>query len=554
MPGLRTYWHTLRHLRPIQLYGRAYMRLWQPRIDQRPAPAVRPVRGRGWVLPAQRRQSMVGPERFLFLNEPHDLGDHGWDDPAIEKLWRYNLHYFDDLNAAGCEFRQEWHRALLVRWVVENPPPTGTGWEPYPTSLRIVNWIKWSLGGLVLPPACVQSLAVQARWLARRLEIHLLGNHLFANAKALVFAGLYFDGLEADAWLATGCRILAQELPEQVLADGGQFERSPMYHALALEDLLDLCAVSDAYADALPASRHPDVAAWRARVAPMRSWLAAMCHPDGEISHFNDAAIGIAPAPAALEAYGCRLGFPATVPPALGVTRLAQSGYVRVEQSDAVTLMDVGPLGPDYLPGHAHADTLSFECSVLGQRVVVNSGTGQYGAGAERLRQRGTAAHNTVVVDGQDSSEVWSGFRVARRARPTGLAVTVVPPAEVRCAHDGYRRLPGKPVHQRSWLFDGRSIVIEDRVTGGFSSAEARFHLHPSVTIEGSGAQPDPADQVVLRLPAGQRLHLTVTGGRLRAERTTWHPEFGRRLPNVCLAIGFEGTQVRTRIAWEQPA
>ena len=79
---------------------------------------------------------------------------------------------------------------------------------------------------------------------------------------------------------------------------------------------------------------------------------------------------------------------------------------------------DVGEIGPDYRPGHAHADTLCFELSVFGQRLVVNSGTSEYGLGAERLRQRGTAAHSTVQIDGADSSEVWSGFRVARRARP----------------------------------------------------------------------------------------------------------------------------------------
>jgi uncharacterized heparinase superfamily protein len=33
---------------------------------------------------------------------------------------------------------------------------------------------------------------------------------------------------------------LRSELPEQVLADGGNFERSPMYHAIFLEDVLDL--------------------------------------------------------------------------------------------------------------------------------------------------------------------------------------------------------------------------------------------------------------------------------------------------------------------------
>ena len=66
---------------------------------------------------------------------------------------------------------------------------------------------------------------MQARWLARRVEWHLLANHLFVNAKALVFAGLFFEGPEADRWLSTGISILREEIDEQILPDGAQFER-----------------------------------------------------------------------------------------------------------------------------------------------------------------------------------------------------------------------------------------------------------------------------------------------------------------------------------------
>ena len=128
--------------------------------------------------------------------------------------------------------------------------------------------------------------------------------------------------------------------------------------------------------------------------------------------------------------------------------------YLRVADRDMVALLDVGEVGPDYLPGHAHADTLSFEMSVFGQRVVVNSGTSCYGLGAERSRQRGTSAHSTVEVNGMDSSEVWGGFRVGRRARPFDVVVEETGRGvEVACSHDGYRRLPGQPVHRRA---DGR--------------------------------------------------------------------------------------------------
>jgi uncharacterized heparinase superfamily protein len=143
-----------------------------------------------------------------------------------------------------------------------------------------VNWVKWWLGGVAAEAAALHSLAVQARWLRRRLEWHLLGNHLFANAKALVFAGLFFEGDEAQEWLARGLRILERELPEQVLADGGQFERSPMYHALALEDVLDLVNVSRALGagDAPVASL---LSACEQRAPAMLHWLRCMSHPDG---------------------------------------------------------------------------------------------------------------------------------------------------------------------------------------------------------------------------------------------------------------------------------
>src|SRR5205085_8722772 len=141
--------------------------------------------------------------------------------------------------------------SLQQCWIDENPPAVGVGWEPYPTSLRIVNWIKWALAGNRMNDKAIASLAVQVRFLSQNLEQHLLGNHLLANAKALVFAGLFFEGDEAVSWLRTGLRLLAREIPEQVLPDGGHFERSPMYHSAILEDMLDLCNVTQTYPQAL---------------------------------------------------------------------------------------------------------------------------------------------------------------------------------------------------------------------------------------------------------------------------------------------------------------
>src|SRR5204863_10066145 len=129
---------------------------------------------------------------------------------------------------------------LMQRWLTEHPPQLANGWEPYPTSLRIVNWIASALAGNDLSPSVLQSLSVQVRALCAALEFHLGGNHLLANAKALVFAGRFFSGPEAEKWLRTGLDLLDAELREQILDDGGHFELSPMYHAIILEDVLDL--------------------------------------------------------------------------------------------------------------------------------------------------------------------------------------------------------------------------------------------------------------------------------------------------------------------------
>ena len=497
---------------------------------------------------------MFGASRFGFLNAEHDLGSDGWDDPTLDKLWRYNLHYFDDLNAAGAPSRVEWHQAMLARWVRDTRPGVGTGWEPYPTSLRIVNWIKWQLAGNPLPAGVLDSLAAQTRWLAARLEKHLLGNHLFANAKALVFAGSFFDGPEANAWLATGLEILERQIPEQILADGGQFERSPMYHALALEDMLDLRNVVTVYSAAIPLPLKSRVALWWVRIEAMRRWLRAMCHPDGGIGFFNDAAEGIAPALAELEAYARRLGFPENLEPFGSVTDLASSGYIRVERPNVVALLDVGPIGPDYLPAHAHADSLTFELSLFCQRVFVNSGTSCYGDSAERLRQRGTAAHNTVVVNGENSSEVWAGFRVGRRAGPVGLAIQRGEPVVIRCAHAGYGHLAHRLTHTRIWKFAGNSLLLEDRLDGRFETAQARFHLHPSIraTVHRGGA--GTHDVVTLALASGQAASMAIVSGIVRTERATWHPAFGSSHATTCIVVDFTSPVVQVELAWNDAA
>lgn len=488
---------------------------------------------------------MTGYDQFQFLNVERTLSSaEDWNNAEWPKLWVFNAHYFDDLTAANATQRAGWHRTLLTRWVIENPPAKGNGWEPYPTSLRIVNWVKWVLAGNHLDDVVLQSLAVQARMLRSRLEIHLLGNHLWANAKALVFVGVVFEGEESAAWLTKGITILRDELGEQILADGGHFERSPMYHTIILEDLMDLVQLAMGHPVMIDEN---EVIRWRATAARMLRWLRVMSHPDGDIAMFNDAAMGIAPDLKALTSYANVLGIVVDDAPLEAIEALPDSGYVRMQAGPAVLIADVGLIGPNYLPGHAHADTLSFELSLHGQRIMVNGGTSTYETGIARLQQRGTAMHNTVEVDGADSSEVWSSFRVARRARPLDVRWGSVGDAIwLEAGHDGYLRLPGKVIHRRRWALAPDQLRVVDTLGGQFAAAKAYFRFAPGHAAEAdiAGAGNVRWGENTLRWRGSGATSMTIEAG-------TWHPRFGSNKECEVLVAAFTGANLETEFHWD---
>lgn len=534
--------HTVRYLRPIQILSRIKFKLYRPWVDVNISPNIRVVNG-CWSSPIQHKRSLLSLWKFHFLNEEHSIkSSDDWDNPQLSKLWRYNLHYFDDLNSLGANSRVDWHKKLLIKWVHDNPPALGSGWEPYPTSLRIVNWIKWGLSGNELTKECILSLAIQIRWLSKRLEFHILGNHLFANAKALIFAGLYFEGKEANDWYLKGIKIIEKELPEQVLADGGNFELSTMYHAIFLEDLLDIFNLHRTFRKTIPCNIEKVI-------QKMMFWLNAMCHPDGEISLFNDSAIGVTPSISNLYTYAKNLDFILNqqLEPFLD---FPNSGYSRVEVNNMVAFIDRAAIGPDYLPGHAHADTLSFELSIFGQRVIVNSGTSVYGSGLNRQQERSTAAHSTIEIDGQDSSEVWDGFRAARRARINNRFEEQFDGViRLTACHSGYKRLPGKPEHCREWEFGKDNLIINDKIIGkGIHQVKSVLPLHPNVrviSVEGNQAMLSVMEN---------KIEITVEGdGELAVINSNYHPDFGYSLVNSHLVFCSSTRlpiEITTRISW----
>lgn len=537
---------TVRHLRPGQIVNRVIRKITPLPAAGGPAPDIRQPQA-AWRHCAGRPASLLSPTRFHFIGRTAELNAAAdWNSPALPKLWLYNLHYFDDLRAQDAAARTAWHSALIERWIAENPRASGNGWEPYPISLRMVNWIGWALAGNDLGAVARDSLAEQMRVLGATLEYHLLGNHLLANAKALVFAGCYFSGPEADRWLRAGLDLLASQWREQILDDGGHFELSPMYHSIILEDVLDLIQLSRIFPAQLEAPAQSG--GWRQLAGRMLAWLADMSHPDGEIGFFNDAAFGIARSIGELTKYAATMDVARPDGAAPPLRHLAQSGYVRLQSGPFLVIFDMAEIGPSYLPGHGHADVLSIEVSLDGQRLITNSGTSSYADDAARHEERATAAHATVEIDRCNSSEVWSSFRVGRRARPFDASVgTAGEVISASAGHDGYRWLPGRPLHRRDVEVSPKSVIVRDRIDGtGDHTVIGRFPLHYSV-----GRISWESGAWRIELP-GNRILRVVINGTLEHSVMDGHfaPAFGQRMLRPTLAWKHQGQlplEVETR-------
>ena len=464
-----------------------------------------------------------------------------WTCRDMPRLWRYNLHYFDWM--LDPRRAPEQIQLLTHDWLAHNPPVTPDAWDPYPLSLRVVNWIKYVLTTPSTPlatnDAWLTSLWSQCAWLQGNLEQHIRANHLFKNLKALVFAGAFFDDANARTWLETGRRLLAEQLGEQILPDGGHFERSPMYHAIITEDLLDLLALGRAVTNLLQPHLQQLLAQ---KTAACLSFLADMSHPDGEISLFNDSAIGIAATPERLFAYGGRLLNDKVAharPTSAEVLRL-DSGYFGWQGASDSWLVDCGPISVDYQPGHAHCDLLSYELSFDGRRVVVDSGVFDYEPGSRRMRARGTAGHNTVMVDGQEQSEIWGTFRVGRRAQPVETRFSRTPRGvTLEGAHDGYRHLRGDVLHRRVAEYEIRGrLKVTDTLSGSSGHVMENFvHLAPGLTARLHGRR------VEIRADAGQSIASidVEPGPELRLELGEYYPEFGRVEQTTVLRLRSEG-------------
>ncbi len=423
------------------------------------------------LLPSRRSYNS---DTFTFLNKSITFSNGiDWDYMDNGKLWAYNLNYFDFLNQA--EFKKETGENLIFLFTDQIRGLKNAN-EPYPTSLRGINWIKFLSVHKIEKKSFDRYLYSQYRILLEHIEYHILGNHLLENAFSLLFGGYYFKGLEL---YQKGKDLLLIELKEQILSDGAHFELSPMYHKIILLRMLDVYNLVKNNKDV-----YEDIAFEEfllEKTQKMLGWLESVTFLNGTTPRVNDSTEGIAPETKDLFDYAKRLGLKwSTIKP-------LDSGYRVFSEGVTELFVDYGKIGPSYIPGHAHADTFNFVLNHEEKPLIVDPGISTYNTGYRRQRERSTSSHNTVRYGKVDQSEVWGGFRVGRRAK---AVITDESETSIKGYHDGYKRFG--VYHQRVFNFNQKKITIEDLMVAEsklIGKSSAYFHFYPGIEIGVEGSK-----------------------------------------------------------------
>lgn len=518
-------------------------------------PGLVPV-GKEMISPQGVRDLAEGV--FEHLNQVRFVGkeDPDWRLGRCdsERLWTITLHYhewaYDLIRVASRREGQSLDAAELFRHYVGNwisrcdlqiRGSRDLAWNSYAIATRIGWWIQSFLlanqTSIIRDDAFwdryLRSLWKQAKYLSQNLEYDLRANHLLRDALGLAWAGRFFDEREADRWLHTAEELVVAQAIEQVLPDGGHFERSPMYHVHMMGDLLSAALLLD---------NEGAVSVVRETWSRMADFLFWNRHPDGQIPLFNDAALNSSCTPDRMLSLGhSLLGLPVPEGTLQGGRSFPDFGSVVWHGEPWTIFLDTGPIGVTYQLGHAHADTLTMEASFRGNRFIVDPGTWGYDMDARREYDRSTAAHNTVCLDGRNSSEVWHIFRCGRMASPGEVRFDASPSGfRAFACHDGYRYLPGRPQVEREVILDSHQCLrVKDRCLGtGRHRVTGGWLLAPDWSVEeiAGGWHASSPHSGTVKILIRSPLEL-----KLRKCSRWYHPEFGKEQEAIRLEWAFDG-------------
>ncbi len=432
------------------------------------------------------RAERLAAGRIVLLSVEREIETLDLGGTPVSPLWTYHFHYLDwgvDLAWAFRETGNAVFRdtliAMLDRWDAATRGTAGRAWEAYPHATRTLNLvILLAVAGDALGPErrsrLVDGIAGYAAVAEGILERHLEGNHLWRDIAAWVVAAHLVAGPEQERTRRTALAWWARVRGDQILTDGGHEERSPLYHALALQDL------------ALTHFALPEGEARAATLADgvrMLPGMQALVRPDGRVHHFNDSAGRDDFDPTFLIGLLRVAGLP--IEPHAGAFELPVTGYsgvVDLQRGERV-IVDHGTPAPRHQPGHLHCDLLSFEFDLDGEPFIVNAGVSGYEGDPLRPYFRGTPSHNTVQVGEYDQSELWGVFRVARMARPLGHSSEGDDDGGWIFRGGMSPYAPAGVVHDRIIAWRPGRLEVSDAVTGG-EGYPARVFVHFAHDVE----------------------------------------------------------------------
>jgi hypothetical protein len=488
-----------------------------------------------WHLdPVWQRRSPLRHWSRLDPLDPDTVGDS-------KVVWELNRHqWLVRLAQAWVVTRDARYASAcadtIYAWLRHNPPGVGVNWtSSLEVSFRLMSWC-WTLLLIRDWPGLSNRFAqdvLAALWqhavfVRRYLSYYYSPNtHLTGEAIGLLHAGLVLPIFrEAPDWRRVALRVLREECVRQVHGDGVHFEQSTCYQRYTADTYLTLLLLAGRTAVGLPREMGE-------QTARMVEVLAAVQSPDGTTppigdtdggrllpvterdSHDSRGTCAVAAALFSRPDFAWAAGgeapellwllgpdglrrFEALRPePPATAMRVFSSGYAVMRSGSTPEahhlVVDAGPLGCPTSSGHGHADLLSMELSIFGDRCIVDPGTGSY-TPEPRWRDyfRGTAAHSTVRVDGIDQAEPAGPFRWRQRpaARIRGWRSDAA--ADVLdTEHDAYARLADPVVCRRRVVFVKPDcwLVVDDLQGAARHGIAVNFQLAPDVHVA-AGLEP----------------------------------------------------------------
>ena len=465
---------------------------------------------------------------------------------------RLVLHYMDYLK----ELKFEDSLFLIKKWILEVRPYTSNywkdSWQSYGLSIRVINWIDLISGNASFInhfdnssfQLINKSIEYQVDFLLNNLEVDLCGNHLIKNIRCIFRACSYFKGRKIKIWFKKISYYLFKELDNQFLSDGMHYELSPSYHNSVAEDLICIKRSLNSLSDDL----NPKVIKRinqkiNSVLKEMYFVTLRLTHPDGFPSLFSDSGLNSCTKPLVIAK---KIKAVLDIPNQLNtldkceVWKLDDSGFYGLRSKDSCFITKCGDLGADSLPGHGQSDSLSFEWSVEGFRIIVDQGVFTYHPGIDRDFSKSTRSHNTLTLNNLDQSDCWSSFKVGRRAR---TKVTHFKELKngfcLKAFHDGYEYLRGNPLVYRKMNITLDKLFFEDIVNSNPEDdyeVKNRILLAPNIDLEKIKNTNNKKEfQCLLKIKRNNKsskdlLFLLTSDHDFMISDTNWFPDFGVKL------------------------